>query len=182
MHIFPPSSRAWRALLATVALTGVAAAPSPAAASAGGAHAEHCVAHVETQRADGELVVGPLDCYSKFSDAMASIGVTDASSMSGPEDFTAEASSASSFILGVHYDGSGFTSSSISVTGADCAGGWLNLTSTWRNRISSTSNGCYRIRHFDGPDLVGVWEDTVNTGGNLTSALNNKSESLQYLS
>jgi hypothetical protein len=36
--------------------------------------------------------------------------------------------------------------------GDDCLGGYINLSSTWDYRISSTMNGCYRIRHYDGSD------------------------------
>jgi hypothetical protein len=84
------------------------------------------------------------------------------------------------FSIGVHYDGFDLTGSSLTVVGVDCLGGWLNLPSTWNNRISSTLNGCPRIRHYDGVNLGTPQETTFSPGGNL-GALNNIASSVQYL-
>jgi hypothetical protein len=86
---------------------------------------------------------------------------------------------ASTFTLATHYDGAGFSGASTSVVGSDCNGGWLNTSSTWDNRISSTKNGCPRVRHFDGDNLTGSSESTTGGGGNL-GALNNRTNSIQY--
>src|ERR1019366_4402030 len=83
------------------------------------------------------------------------------------------------FILGIHYDGQNWTGSSTSTVGSDCLGGWLNVSNAWNNRIRSTWNGCNRIRHFDGYNLTGTWEDTYSPGGNLT-ALDRATSSIQY--
>jgi hypothetical protein len=90
----------------------------------------------------------------------------------------------STFIIGIHYDGLGFTGSSFSVVGSDCAGGWLNTPAGWNDRIRSTVNGCPRIRHYDGANLtydVYGAQDSYGGGGNLTT-LDRHTSSLQYLS
>lgn len=144
---------------------------SPAAA--GPAPERHCVVEVTGQKADGELVTTTPRCYATYEEVRQS---TQGSNSAG----TTSAQAASSFILATHYDGASWTGSSTSVTGSDCLGGWLNTSSTWTNRISSTRNGCYRVRHFDGANLTGASEDTVGSGGNLWS-LNDRTSSIQYL-
>lgn len=91
------------------------------------------------------------------------------------------ASVASTFTLGVHFDGFNGTGSSISVVGSDCSGGYWNTGTTWANRISSSWNGCYRLRHYDSPYATGAWQDTYGAGSthNL-STLNNRAESVAY--
>ena len=88
---------------------------------------------------------------------------------------------ASDFIIGIHYDGLNWTGSTMTVVGSNCSGGWLNVSDAWNNRIRSTQNGCYRIRHFDGYNLTGSFEATFSPGANLTFMDRNTS-SIQYLS
>lgn len=42
------------------------------------------------------------------------------------------------FIIGVHYEDHDLQGSSFSVQGDDCSGGWLNVSSNWNDRVSST--------------------------------------------
>ena len=137
------------------------------ATSAGGAPApteEHCVIRVTGHDADGRLHTTAPDCAATRDAALRAAGVT----------------TLADWPIGVHYDGADLTGSSLTVVGADCTGGWLNLPAGWSNRISSTSHGCPRIRHFDGYWLVSPSETTVWPGGNL-GLLNNKPSSIQYL-
>ncbi len=53
--------------------------------------------------------------------------------------------------LGVHFDGTNGTGSSISVSGGGCTGGHWNTGGSWANRISSSWNGCYKLRHHNPP-------------------------------
>lgn len=88
----------------------------------------------------------------------------------------------STFTLGTHFEGLNGTGSSISVVGGDCTGGYWNTGLTWANRISSSWNGCYRLRHYDLPNKSGPWVDLVGSGTkNLPSIMNNKTESVAYL-
>jgi hypothetical protein len=87
---------------------------------------------------------------------------------------------AADFAIGVHYDGAGFTGSSVTVVGSSCIGGWLNLPAAWNDRISSTANGCPQIRHFLHVNLAGTSASTFSPGGNL-GALSNEASSIQYL-
>lgn len=129
--------------------------PAPA-----GASLEHCVVTVTGVAPSGELEVGEPTCHATPEAALAAAAASD--------------------VIGIHYDGFNFTGSSFTVVGDSCIGGYLNLSSTWNNRVSSTWNGCPRVRHWDGYDLTGIAQTTLAPGGNL-STLNNKASSIQYL-
>src|SRR5690606_8486404 len=83
--------------------------------------------------------------------------------------------------IGIHYDGANFTGDSVTVVGADCTGGWLNLPGSWNDRISSTLHGCPHIKHHLHVNLTGTSQTTSAPGGNLGSTLNNEVSSIQYL-
>ena len=162
-----PTSRCRLGTLAAALMIAVAITPARAAGADQSAE-RHCVVVVVDQRPDGELVTGPETCYPTPVGAAGS---------SGGEAPTMQTTS--SIVLAVHYDGANFTGSSLTVWGSACNGGYLNLSSSWVNRISSTNNICYRVRHFDGYSLTGASEDTVGSGGNL-GGLNNAANSVQY--
>lgn len=155
----------------------------PAAAERAAApNDEHCVLNVTGQRDDGELITGAQKCYATFTEAMAAVGIDTtatrpmdldpAALRSGEED--------EDIIIAIHYDYWSLGGSSVTVAGVLCTGGWLNLPTNWKNRISSTASGvCSQITHFDLPNKLGTTEDTFPSG-NL-STLNNKAESIQYL-
>lgn len=146
----------------------------------------HCVVEVVGQEPSGEFIVTEPTCYSTFPQAVAAMsdGV-----LRLPPDSTGVlafgdeglATTLSSFTLGIHYDGLGGSGSSISVVGSSCTGGWWNTPSSWRNRISSTYNGCNQLRHYDNPNKSGSYETTWGSGStdNL-GPLNNRTESVAY--
>lgn len=144
--------------LAAMAVLGTA---TPGAAAP---REEHCVVHVVGRAADGALVTTTPVCAASLTTARSAAGV-----------------SAADWVIGQHFDGQNLTGSSFQVVGDSCIGGWLNLPGTWINRVSSTYNGCPLIRHFDGYNLTGTSASTVHPGGNLPAALNNKTNSIQYL-
>lgn len=176
-----------RMLIVLAALSVVLLAGVPAVAGAPGGEL-HCLVEVIDQKATGELLVSKPDCYASFEEAMAVasgglLGVEEAPS--GPELFSdPEAGDLLlSFTLGTHFDGFNGSGSSISVVGSSCTGGYWNTGATWANRISSSWNGCYRLRHHDGPNKTGAYADTVGSGThNLPSSMNNKTESVSYWS
>lgn len=185
-----PARAAAVAGLAAAALLApdVAAAGPPAtverADPAGAGDLPHCVLEVTGVRRTGELVTGEPTCFGTLAEALEEVGVDTAGRTElRMSDVIREGllASASSFVLGTHYDGSNRTGASITVTGADCGGGYLNLSSTWVNRISSTSNGCGVVRFFDGFDKSGSSEQTGWATVNL-GALNNAANSIQYAS
>ena len=137
----------------------------------------HCVVSVVDQLESGEYVLSDEECYDTFAEAMASVGV-DASTSS--RQAVVENAATVQSTLAVHFDGANYTGSSFSVSGVDCLGGYINLSATWDNRVSSTFGGiCGRIRHWSGANISGSYQDTLNTG-NLTT-LNNAASSIQYL-
>lgn len=169
-------------VLFTVLVLGIPAAPAGAAA----AEETHCVVEVVERAADGELLTGPADCYPTFAEAMAAASdgrLRLPAATTGSVVLTDEAiaESVSSFTLGIHYDGASGSGSSISVVGSSCTGGYWNTPLSWSNRISSSWNGCARLRHWDGQSKTGSYQDTsgVGTTDNLTT-MNDRTESVSY--
>lgn len=175
----------------TVATVLVVAAPASAAKEASPAkpEVEHCVASVVDQAADGELILGSEACYATFSEAMSAASDGKAEL---PLDTAAVAvfgdelvgTLAVTFTLGIHFDGYNGSGSSISITGTSCSGGYWNATGWWRNRISSSFNGCYHLRHYDNPSKSGSYYNTYGGGqiDNMASWFNNRTESVAYYS
>lgn len=139
----------------------------------------HCAVLVVDQMDDGELVVSEPVCYSDPA-ALAQWLEADSYQLAGAADGS-NVGASSTFTLGIHYDGFNGTGSSISVVGSSCSGGWWNTGSTWANRISSSYNGCARLRHWDLPDKAGSSESTLGVGktNNLTY-MDNRTESVSY--
>jgi hypothetical protein len=150
--------------LAALALGAVLTVAPPASAAA----QQHCAAKVVGQKPSGELVLSPTVCRANRSDALEAIGAVSTSGFS----------TQATFIIGTHYDGTNLTGSSFTVEGSDCNGGWLNLSSTWDNRVSSTDPGCPSVRHYDGDNLTGS-SKTLTGPGNL-GTMDNKTNSIKY--
>lgn len=178
-------------LVVAVSYVVIAAPTAPVSASTvsdGGGTVSHCVVNVMATTVDSELVLSKPHCYGTFSEAML-----DASDgrlrlpVGTPGSIVFSDSkvgvTVASFTLGIHYDGFGGSGSSISVVGSSCAGGWWNTSGFWDNRISSSFNGCYRLKHHDGPNRTGGFESTIGSGSihDLTF-LNNRTESVSYWS
>ena len=149
----------------------------------------HCVVRVLDQAADGEFTLSPATCFDRLASALefaANRRIAEGASLElpGPAVLGDPGASAalSTFTLGTHFDGSNGTGSSISVVGSSCIGGWWNTGGAWANRITSSWNGCYRLRHYDSPNKVGTWADTTGVGqtDNLPSTMNNRTESVAY--
>ena len=172
MHIHPRRLVAAAAALAAVGSLLLA----PGAGAAPPEREQHCAVKVVGQRPSGELVVSEPECRARYADALAAVGARVPGTKAAQLRWSAQSSD---FVIGTHYDGAGLTGSSFSVVGSNCWGGYLNLSTSWINRVSSTYNGCFRIRHFDGYDKSGAFEDTVGLGGNL-GTLNNRANSIQY--
>ena len=95
----------------------------------------HCVVSVIDQLESGEYVLSDEECYSDFSSAMESVGLGESA------DTPAKAEAAALSIqstLATHYDGASYTGSSFSVLGINCLGGYVNMSASWDNRVSST--------------------------------------------
>ena len=160
--------RRLRALAALAILGSILVVAAPAA-NAAQDDEKHCVTAIVGQKKSGEFITTPPICYPTFAQAQGQI-LADGST----SDFQA-----ADFTIGIHFDGYSFTGSSMSVVGSSCSGGWLNTSSNWDNRISSTWNGCPTIAHYDGYNLAGSVETTTGGGGNLSSMVN-RTQSLQY--
>jgi hypothetical protein len=160
-------------------IVGLAALAVPATADAGPARGgDHCVQDVVGQLPSGEYELSAPVCYSSLREAMTAVGV-DVRGLESVSAATLDQNDLISSTIGVHYNGFNQTGSSITVSGVNCLGGYVNLSVAWRNRVSSTLNGCPAVRHFSGLDLTGISQTTLGSGGNL-STLNNLADSIQY--
>lgn len=159
---------------------------NPASGGESDAPESHCVIRVIDQLDSGELMVTEPSCYLTFQEAMvsASDGALARESVPESQQLTQDPATGSllrSFTLGIHYDGANGSGSSISVVGGSCTGGYWNTGLSWANRITSSWNGCHRLRHHDFPNKSGTFADTVGAGThNLASFMNNKTESVSY--
>lgn len=177
-------------LVGVVSLVVGLVVPSMWAGSADSASARgefHCVVTTGGQSDDGELITTNTECFDSFSDAMfsASAGALRLPAEgSGSVLFTdaGVAALASTFTLGVHFDGYSGTGSSITVVGSSCSGGYWNTPSWFDNRISSSYNGCARLKHFNYANVSGYLTATtgIGTTDNLPYSANNKTESVSY--
>lgn len=147
----------------------------------------HCVVEVVEQRPGGELVTSEPVCFGSFADAMveASGGLMRLpDGVGGDVVFTDESVGilASTFAIGIHYDGYNGSGSSITVVGSSCSGGYWNTPGWFDNRISSSYNGCARLKHWNYPGVSGYLTATtgVGTTDNLPGSANNKTESVSY--
>jgi hypothetical protein len=129
----------------------------PAAGAANTKPDQHCVLQVTGKDArTGQLSTGPLTCDVGAASQMTAL-VT---------------------VAAVHYTGSNFTGSTLSIIGDSCSGGWLNMPTGWANVISSTSSSCL-VLHWDNYYLVGDSQSLSNPGGNLTY-MDNRTNSASY--
>ena len=135
----------------------------------------------------GEFLMSDPVCFGSFAGAIleASSGSLVVDERTEPADLFSDegmASAMSTFTLGVHYEGYGGSGSSISIVGSSCSGGYWNTPASWDDTISSTWNGCYRIKHHDLPNRGGSYAWTIGYGGpfNVPSKLDNESESISY--
>lgn len=172
------------ALVAAVpgtAVAGTSAAEVPGEAN-GTVREEHCVLHIVGQAPGGRFLTDELVCYPTLAEALGRAGAPvgaelAAGGLTGAEVDTVVG--AASGTLAVHYDGANRTGSSITISGGDCNGGYVNLSSSWINRISSTSNTCAVVNFWDGYDKTGSYEGTNTASVNLGS-MNNAANSVGY--
>ena len=162
-------------ITALVVLVGAVAVAAPA--ERGSVAAEHCVVFVMDQMPDGELITSDPVCFDSAESAagFAEVGLGAVTNLDGG------VVASSTFTLGIHYSWFWGLGSSITVVGSSCGGGYWNTPSSWDNRISSSYNGCYRLKHWDNPNMSGPVESTIGTGGthNL-SFMDNRTESVSY--
>ena len=171
-----------RRLVPCIAVVAVLTSMSPTAGATSPSDSKteitHCVVSVIDQLESGEFVLSDEECYSDFGSAMESLGLGE--SAATPAQAQAAAFSIQS-TLATHYDGASYTGSSFSVLGFNCLGGYVNMSASWDNRVSSTySSFCPRVRHWTGVNLSGQYQDTLSSG-NLSSPVNNTVSSIQYL-
>lgn len=171
------------AIAATATAATALLAPIPESGALGGSQPEsstkdHCVVTVSGQRTSGEYELTEAVCFGTLAEALASAGadVDPHDASLSMRDVTQDDLLAASSALATHYDGFNRTGASITVSGTTCSGGYVNLSASWINRISSTLNSCPSVYFFDGYDKTGQSESTTY---NL-SALNNRANSVMY--
>lgn len=149
----------------------VIAVPSGSATVVGDEES-HCVIRMEAESA--EAFPDALSCYPTLEEALSESG-PPIDALKGPESRSAALASST---LAMHFDGRNNTGSSISISGTECSGGHVNLTSDWVNRIRSTANFCPTVKFFDGFDKSGDAEATSGIA-NL-GPLDRRANSISY--
>lgn len=169
------------AFVAAAATASLTIGAVPAAAESMGRANEHCVIHVVGVERSGRFITDRPTCYPTLTEALADAGVpVDSSKHRSFESIERSGVLAQAAgTIGIHWDGANRTGASITISGADCSGGWLNLSNDWTNRISSTWNVCASTQFFDGFDKTGSSEVTGVYSENL-GALNNRANSISY--
>jgi hypothetical protein len=179
----PPSTP--RVLVAAALTTGAISIGTPVASAGSSvkeAPEEHCVVHVLGQEENGRYITDEPTCYPTLAEALAdAAGFTPAFlarelGVAGLPDVVA----LSGKKLATHFDGAAQTGSSITVSGVECDGGYVNLSSSWINRISSAINGCPNVNYYDGYDKTGTYEFTPGLGNHDVVVLNNAANSVGY--
>lgn len=147
---------------------------TPTLRSTGG---PHCVASITGLTPEGRYLLDQPVCYPTLDEALAASGPP-----AGAPESTLErrsGMSAASVTLATHFAALSLTGASISISGTTCGGGYVNLSSSWVNRISSTLNNCPSVVFFAGVDKGGAAEVTTAGSHNLGS-LNDLSQSVSY--
>ncbi len=166
-------------VMAAATVLATAAGQGPAAASTSEETEEHCLLEVIGQEPDGEYITAEPVCYPTLGEVLDDLGIdVDALDDTGAAGRAARAMAASS-ALGTHFADAGRTGSSITISGADCGGGYVNLSAGWVDRISSTRNYCPTVVFWTGFDKSGSNEITSTSSINL-GPLNNLSRSIGY--
>lgn len=176
-----PAASTSRALAVAALTTGTLATAPMAAAQSQDPAEEHCLVNVLGQEANGRYLTDEPTCYPTFAEVLAAIGGGSGarsarSAVLGAPIFAPM----SSTLLARHFDGANQTGSSITVNGVACDGGYVNLSSTWVNRISSATNSCPNVNYYDGFDKTGSSEFTSGLGNKSLSTLNNAANSVGY--
>jgi hypothetical protein len=164
-----------RLLIAAALVVGMLVVPGRPADAVPPATGDYCVVHVTGQKATGELTVSTPRCYADLATSMRAEGVS-----AWGAGASQRAAALTDFTIGYHCDGFGLAAPCTSVVGSSCSGGWLNLSSVWNNRISSTLSGCPQINHFDGTNLTGAVKSTFGAGPFDLTTFNNITSSIQY--
>jgi hypothetical protein len=178
----PPSAP--RVLVAAALTTGAISAATPVAGAepdVGQTPEEHCVVHVLGQEENGRYITDEPTCYPTLAEALAdAAGYTPTFLARQAFGRSADVVSALSVELATHFDGANQTGSSITVSGALCDGGYVNLSSSWINRISSAVNSCPNVNYYDGYDKTGTPQYTAGYGDKNLTTLNNAANSIGY--
>ncbi len=179
----PTTTTTRRVVAVGAAVAAGAAFVSPARAATIATHEGDgsCVIRVVGQEGSGAFVTGEPVCFGTLAEALESVGASGpvARAVRSDRELATLAAASGSGTIAVHFDGANRTGASIVVTGADCGGGYLNLSTDWVNRISSTLNSCSNTRFFDGYDKSGTQEGT-NLGTVNLGPLNNAANSVLY--
>lgn len=143
---------------------------------------DHCVVEVTGIEPSGRYLTSEPVCYPTLVEALAEAGVPvdPAGTRSGFGDIEHSGAIAlADRTIGIHWDGANRTGASITISGGECSGGFVDLSAAWTDRISSTWNACPATRFFDGFGKTGDSEQTGTLAVNL-GALNNRANSISY--
>lgn len=182
-----------RAIAAGVAALALWVASPLGVAGAGAAPGQerperHCVVAVEGTDASGDYILSRPNCFSSFDAAVRSGGVEApvAITPSNLDEYDAAVSAAG--YIAIHYDFQSWGGGSLSISGAGCTGGGINLATAsggnWNNRFESSRHYCQSgvfVGYFNNSNYTGssIYIGGTNSPSTLYG-LNNLVSSIRY--
>lgn len=166
------------ALLIVMAIGLVPTGAGAQRADSGTAPERHCVVSVVDERS-GVLSTGPEQCYGTFAEAQ-----DHAAAESEPrpaEDKDGLDTSAASSTIGVHFTGTSYTGSSITITGSVCSGGVWYPTGSWNNNIASSYHYCGATptRFYDSSTCSGT-SYAIYSAASTLGSMNDRASCVRY--
>lgn len=130
----------------------------------------HCVVEVVAER-DGRYITGPESCSPSFQEAQ----------MTASESESDYATAAGSNTIGVHFTGTNFTGSSITIVGDVCSGGVWWPTGSWNNNIASSYHYCGSkpTIFYDSSSCSGTSRTIYNASSTLYT-MNDRASCVRY--
>jgi len=141
----------------------------------------HCVVEVVGE-ADGVLTTGPERCYATFDEAQEHGGSGQQGLSTGATRGRADTAFASaSSTIGVHFTGTNYTGSSITITGSVCSGGVWYLTGSWNNNIASSYHYCgaSATRFYDSASCSGT-SYAIFAAASTLGSMNDRASCVRY--
>lgn len=170
---------AMRVVIAAVAI-GAPATGADAQAPSEEWGERHCVVEV-LDDTDGTLTTGSEQCYASFADAQehASRGTKSPSARGTAE--SQNAPTAASSTIGVHFTGTSYTGSSITITGSVCSGGVWYPTGSWNNNIASSYHYCgsSATRFYDSSLCSGT-SLAIYSAASTLGSMNDRASCVRY--
>lgn len=128
---------------------------------------------------NGVLSTGPEHCYGSFAEAQNHAAAESGSRpVDGHDGFDTTSMSST---IGVHFTGTSYTGSSITITGSVCSGGVWYPTGSWDNNIASSYHYCGAspTRFYDSSTCSGT-SYAIYSATSTLGSMNDRASCVRY--